>query len=192
MNGIKSQDVVVLLKLVSLQEQEEEKGPGALQWSYQGDEPYSVRSLEALLGISKTEINASIKRSVSTGLAIKDRETGRPKPNRRNLHSFIVHGLKFVFPAKPGAMTRGIPTAFAAPMLKGQLVSGGEYIYVWPSAQGRDMGQSVQPLFKSVPEAVQKDERLYEYLALVDAVRLGNQREAGLAGEKLSERLLKK
>lgn len=192
MNGIKSQDIVVLLKLVSLQEQEEEKGPGALQWSYQGDEPYSVRSLEALLGISKTEINASIKRSVSTGLAIKDRETGRPKPNRRNLHSFIVHGLKFVFPAKPGAMTRGIPTAFAAPMLKGQLVSGGEYIYVWPSAEGRDMGQSVQPLFKSVPEAVQKDERLYEYLALVDAVRLGNQREAGLAGEKLSERLLKK
>lgn len=192
MNGIKSQDIVVLLKLVSLQEQEEEKGPGSLQWSYHGDEPYSVRSLEALLGISKTEINASINRSVSTGLAIKDRETGRPKPNRRNLHSFIVHGLKFVFPAKPGAMTRGIPTAFAAPMLKGQLVSGGEYIYVWPSAEGRDMGQSVQPLFKSVPEAVQKDERLYEYLALVDAARLGNQREAGLAGDKLSERLLKK
>lgn len=192
MNGIKSQDIVVLLKLVSLQEQEEEKGLRALQWSYQGDEPYSVRSLEALLGISKTEINASINRSVSTGLAIKDRETGRPKPNRRNLHSFIVHGLKFVFPAKPGPMTRGIPTAFAAPMLKGQLVSGGEYIYVWPSAEGGDMGQSVQPLFKSVPEAAQKDERLYEYLALVDAVRLGNQREAGLAGEKLSERLLKK
>jgi hypothetical protein len=192
MNGMKSQDIVVLLKLVSLQEQEEEKGPGALQWSFHGEEPYSVRSLESLLGISKTEVNASIKRSLSTGLAIKDRESGRPKPNRRNLHSFIVHGLKFVFPAKPGAMTRGIPTAFAAPMLKGQLVSGGEYIYVWPSAEGHDMGQSVQPLFKSVPEAAQKDERLYEYLALVDAVRLGNQREVGLAGERLSERLLKK
>jgi hypothetical protein len=191
MNGIKSQDIVVLLKLVSLQEQEEENGPGE-QWSFQGEAPYSVRSLESLLGISKTEINASIKRSVSTGLAIKDHDSGRPKPNRRNLHSFIVHGLKFVFPAKPGAMTRGIPTAFAAPMLKGKLVSGGEYIYVWPSAEGRDMGQSVQPLFKSVPEAVLKDERLYEYLALVDAIRLGNQREAGLAGDRLSERLLKK
>lgn len=192
MNGIKSQDIVVLLKLISLQEQEDEEGPEVLPGRFRGDEPYSVRSLEALLGISKTEINASIKRSISTGLAIKDRETGRPKPNRRNLYSFIVHGLRFVFPAKTGAMTRGIPTAFAAPMLKGQLVSAGEYICVWPSAEGRDMGQSVQPLFKSVPEAVQKDERLYEYLALVDAVRLGNQREAGLAGEKLSKRLLKK
>jgi hypothetical protein len=148
--------------------------------------------LETLLGISKTEINASVKRSLSSGLAIKDRDTGRANPNRRNLNNFILHGMKFVFPAKPGAMTRGIPTAFAAPMLKSLLVSGGEYIYVWPFADGREIGQSVAPLFRSVPEAVQKDERLYEYLSLIDAIRLGNQREAGLAGERLSERLLKK
>ena len=190
MNGIKGQDVVVLLKLVSFQEQEEEMGPS--RWSFQREAPHSVRSLESLLGISKTEVNASIKRSLSTGLAIKDRDSGQPKPNRRNLHSFIVHGLKFVFPAKPGAMTRGTPTAFAAPMLRGLLISGGEYIYVWPFAEGHDVGQSIQPLFKSVPEAVQKDDRLYEYLALVDAIRLGNQREAGVAGHRLSERLLGK
>lgn len=192
MNGMKSQDIVVLLKLVSLQEQEDAAAPGEFQWNFQGEAPYSVRSLESLLGISKTEVNASIKRSLSSGLAIKDRDTGRAKPNRRNLHNFIVHGLKFVFPAKPGAMTRGVPTAFAAPMLKSLLISAGEYIYVWPSAEGQDMGQSVSPLFKTVPDAVRRDERLYEYLALVDAIRLGNQREAGLAAERLSERLLKK
>ena len=192
MNGMKSQDIVVLLKLVSLQEQDEQAGPGQPQWGFQGEAPYSVRSLESLLGISKTEINASIKRSLASGLAIKDRDTGRAKPNRRNLHNFLVHGIKFVFPVKPGAMTRGIPTAFAAPLLKSMLISGGEYIYVWPFAEGQDIGQSVQPLFKSVPEAVQRDDRLYEYLALVDAIRLGNQRETGLAGERLSERLLAK
>lgn len=192
MNGMKSQDLVVLLKLVSLQEQEGQLAPGQLQAGFQGEDPYSVRNLESLLGISKTEINASIKRSLSSGLAIKDRNSGRANPNRRNLIDFIAHGMKFVFPAKPGAMTRGIPTAFAAPMLKSLLVSGGEFIYVWPFAEGSDMGQSVPPLFKSVPEAVQKDDRLYEYLSLVDAIRLGNQREAGLAGERLSERLLKK
>jgi biotin operon repressor len=192
MNGMKSQDLVVLLKLVSLQEQEGQLGSGPPQASFHGEDPYSVRNLEALLGISKTEINASIKRSLSSGLAIKDRNTGRASPSRRNLNNFIVHGMKFVFPAKPGAMTRGIPTAFAAPMLKSLLVSGGEYIYVWPFAHGSDIGQSVPPLFKSVPEAVRKDERLYEYLSLVDAIRLGNQREAGLAGKRLSERLLKK
>jgi hypothetical protein len=190
MDGMKSQDIVVLLKLVSLQEEEQQSEP--LSQELRSEDAYSVRNLEALLAISKTEINASINRSLSSGLLIRDRNSGRPKPNRRNLHNFIVHGLKFAFPAKPGAMTRGIPTAFAAPMLKGQLISAGEFIYVWPFAEGRDMGQSVKPLFKSVPEAVQKDERLYEYLALVDAIRLGNQREANLAAERLSERLLKK
>src|SRR5690606_7440347 len=129
---------------------------------------------------SKTEVNASINRSLASGIAARDRDTGRAKPSRRSLQNFIVHGLKFVFPAKPGAMQRGIPTAFAAPVLKTALISAGSYIYVWPYASGRDMGQSVTPLFKSVPEAVQKDDRLYEYLALADAIRLGNQREVGL------------
>lgn len=184
---MKSQDIVILLKLVSL-----EQGGAHVGREAHNEDPYSVRGLESALGISKTEVNASIKRSVSSGLAVKDRESGRAKPNRRNLYNFIVHGLKFVFPAKPGPMTRGIPTAFAATPLKNLLVSAGTYICVWPYAKGKDIGQSVEPLFRSVPQAVQRDDRLHEYLALIDAVRLGNQREAGLAAERLSERLFKK
>ena len=187
---MKSQDVVILLKLVSLEQQREEGGAHPEGDSHNED-PYSVRGLESALGISKTEVNASIRRSVLSGLAVKDRTSGQAKPNRRDLYNLVVHGLKFVFPAKPGAMTRGIPTCFAATPLKNLLVSAGAYIYVWPYAKGKDMGQSVEPLFRSVPEAARKDDRLYEYLALVDAVRLGNQREAGLAAERLSERLLK-
>ncbi|MCB9995153.1 MAG: hypothetical protein H6869_01795 [Rhodospirillales bacterium] len=189
---MKSQDIVILLKLVSLREQEENGCFVQSERASNREDPYSARGLESSLGISKTEVNASIRRSISSGLAIKDSEMGHAKPSSRNLYNFIINGLKFVFPAKPGAITRGVPTAFAAPMLKNLLISAGEYIYVWPYAEGKDKGQSVAPLFKSVPKAVQKDERLYEYLALVDAIRLGNQREAGLAGERLSERLLKK
>lgn len=189
---MKSQDVVIMFKIISLQQHEDQ---GSFEYealcSNYGDQ-FSVRGLEASLGISKTEINASINRSISTGLAFKDRESGRAKPNRRHLYNFVLHGLKYVFPAKPGAITRGLPTAFAAPMLKESLVSGGEEIYVWPHAEGQQKGQKVAPLFKSVPEAVNKDGRLYEYLALVDAVRLGRQREAGLAGEILDERLFRK
>jgi hypothetical protein len=188
---MKSQDVVVLLKLVSL-EQKKEKGGAHPGGGAHHNDLYSVRGLEAALGISKTEVNASIKRSLSSGLAVKDWESRQATPNRRNLYNFIVHGLKFVFPASPGAMTRGIPTAFAAAPLTNLLISAGLYTYVWPYAKGKDMGQSVEPLFRSVPQAAQKDDRLYEYLALVDAVRLGNQRETGLAAERLSERLLKK
>jgi hypothetical protein len=44
------------------------------------------------------------------------------------------------------------------------------------------------PLFKSVPVAIKKDSRLYEYLALVDAIRLGNPRESKMAIKILKER----
>jgi hypothetical protein len=184
---MKSQDIVILLKLVSLEEQERASnrdGPPTRE------DPYSVRSLGASLGISKSEVNASINRSCASGLALKGGPDGHAKPNRRDLCSFIIHGLKFVFPAKPGAMTRGVPTAFSAPMLEPYLVAGGSYIYVWPYAYGNEMGQAVDPLFKSVPDAVQEDEKLYEYLALIDAIRLGRQREAKLASDRLSEKLL--
>lgn len=186
---MKSQDIVVLLKLLSLEDDEKIRAELSAGHSPPApDDPYSMRGLEAALGISKTEISASINRSLSSGMAIKDRKTGRPKPNRRHLREFIVHGLKFVFPAKPGAMQRGLPTAFAAPVLRDTLHSAGSLVSVWPYAHGHDMGQSVEPLFKSVPEAAAKDERLYAYLALVDAIRLGNQREANLAANLLQER----
>lgn len=191
---MKSQDIVILLKLVSLQDQAEPGDPGHGQPGQGlpgGEDPYSVRGLASSLGISKTEVSASIHRSIASGLAAKDRQMRGAKPNRRNLYNFIIHGLKFVFPVKPGGMTRGVPTAFAAPVLQG-LMSAGEYIYVWPYAQGKDMGQSIEPLFKSVPDAIREDRQLYEYLALVDAIRLGKQRESGLAAERLGERLLKK
>ena len=189
---MKSQDIVILLKLVSLQEQEDSGLLDSADWLSGREEPYSVRGLGSSLGIGKSEVSASLNRSLDSGLAVKDRDYGRAKPNQRNLYEFIAHGLKFVFPAKPGAPERGVPTAFAAPMLEGELMSGGSDIYVWPYAKGKERGLSVEPLFKSVPEAVLKDERLYEYLALVDAIRLGRQREANLASDRLKERLLKR
>lgn len=186
---MKSQDIVILLKIVSLQERDKQGAISDPQSLSEAIDPYSVRGLEASLGISKTEVSASLKRSVDSALAIR---SGRyPKPNRRNLYEFIAHGLKYAFPAKPGAPQRGIPTAFAAPMLKGELISAGEDIYVWPYANGKSKGLAVEPLFKSVPEAALRDERLYEYLALIDASRLGNQRESNLARAKLEEGLLK-
>ena len=210
---MKSQDIVILLKLVSLHQQlsetnrrHDEPSP-SLGNEWQGwdeseplpglhempggilAEAFSVRGLEDSLGISKSEVNASIRRSYQTGLALQDRKTGYPKTNATSLLEFIAHGLKFVFPAQPGAMVRGIPTAAAAPALQGQLLSASEYIHVWPDAQGKDMGQAIRPLFKSVPYAVRRDPELYANLALTDAIRLGNPREQKLAVQLLRQRL---
>jgi biotin operon repressor len=182
---MKSQDIYILLKLVCLQQ-------GGQPRASLGDlaDQYSARGLSAALGVSKTEVNASIRRSIDVGMAIKDRKSGYPKANKKALLEFVIHGLKYVFPVKPAEIVRGVPTAFSAPMVEDQLLSMGDYIYVWSYAEGREKGQSVQPLFKSVPKAVLDDERLYEYLALVDAIRLGNPREANLAAKLFEQRLL--
>lgn len=175
---MKSQDIVILLKLASLEDQIRR---GYLDQSANSD-PFALRNLEGELGISKTEISASLRRSIAARLAIRSND--HPRVNRRNLTEFVQYGLKYVFPAKPGAPERGVATSFAAPMLEGQLVSSGADIYVWPHAEGRQRGLSITPLFKSAPDAALMDERLYELLALVDAIRLGNQREENLARKR--------
>jgi hypothetical protein len=215
---MKSQDILLLLKLVSLHKQEQhelqlgleggallatskEYGPNH-KWqgweladsnditpTIHAKDRYSVRNLEAMTGISKSEISASLKRSFTVGMALLDRKTTFPRANNRALKEFIVHGIKYVFPAEPGEMMRGIPTSFAAPVMAGKLMSAGDVINVWPDSTGKEKGQSIQPLFKSVPKAVKQDPELYKLLALVDAIRLGNARETQLAVELLNDEL---
>lgn len=180
---MKSQDILILLKLASLRQQAEHGS------AMERADAYSVRSLADDLGIGKSEVGYSINRSLESGLAIRDRGDQHPKPNQKALFEFIVFGLKYVFPAKPGPLARGIATSFSAPVLSDKLISAGDSKYVWPHAEGNVSGQSVEPLFKSVHKAIEHDEHLYEYLALVDAVRLGNAREVGIAKEELQMRL---
>ncbi len=173
-----------VLKLVSLQQHAEQRDSCHLLV-----ERCSARGLEASLGVSKTEVNASINRSIAAGLAHKERQYGYPKANSKGLLEFILHGIKYVFPAKPAELVRGMPTAFDAPILKGELSSGGKFLHVWPDAKDKAMGQAVKPLFKSVPMAAKQDQQLYAYLALIDAIRLGNPRETMLAQKLFRARL---
>ena len=181
---MKSQDIYILLKLVCLQQGESSRSAHA-----ESGGCYSVRGLSAALGVSKTEVNASLWRSIDVGMAMKDRKSGYPRVNKKALLDFVLHGIKYVFPVRPAEIVRGIPAAFSAPMLEGRILSMDGYIYVWPHAEGCKKGQSVKPLFKSVPKAALDDESLYEYLALVDSVRIGNPREANLAAEMFKQRL---
>lgn len=183
---MKSQDIYILLKLVCLQQDELSRPFGAENLADQ----YSSRGLAVALGVSKTEVNASVWRSIDIGMALKDRKSGYPKANKKALLEFVVHGLKYVFPVKPAEIVRGVPTAFSAPMLQDKLMNMGDYSYVWPFAEGLHKGQSIQPLFKSVPRAALEDDRLYQYLALIDAIRLGKAREANLAADIFERRLM--
>lgn len=212
---MKSQDVLLLIKLICLEQRERlqqrlnseaaalidhSDGNSGGQWQGWEDDSerdppvhhdsYSVRALQASLGISKTEIAAALKRCQQIGLLRIDPITQLPRVNSKALLGFIEHGLRYVFPVKPAEIVRGIPTGFGAPVLQDKLMSGGDLINVWPDAYGNRKGQSIAPLFRTVPGAVKKDPRLYEYLALIDAIRLGNAREANLANEMLRNKVL--
>ncbi|KZB67192.1 hypothetical protein [Thalassospira sp. MCCC 1A02491] len=182
---MKGQDIVVLLKLISLHNEGQRHERGGSN----DDDVVSIRGLANSLEISKSEISLSLNRSLYSGLAQKDLQSGRPAANRRALCDFMFSGLKYVFPVHPGPLVRGLPTSFHAPMLQGRLLSQMEYPFVWPHAKGEVKGQAIEPLFKSIPVAVQRDAFLYQCLALVDAIRTGAARETRLAQQILKERL---
>lgn len=196
MAGLKSQDVVLLLKLVRLEQQlgkgrELELPATWIGWvddRHAAEPPadpdadlYTVRSLEFSTGISKSEVSGGLRRSRSVGLLRTDRRSGRLQVNVRGLLELIQYGLKYFFPAELGALARGIPTAYAAPVLAGRLLAASEEIYVWPDAHGIRQGQSIVPLHRCVPIAVRRDAWMYGCLALIDSIRIGHGREVELA-----------
>jgi hypothetical protein len=165
---LKPQDIVILLKLVANK---------ANNWSYSW--------LANELAMSPAEVHAGIKRCAAAKLF----DLQRNALVKIALHEFLVHGVKYAFPPDRGALTRGIPTGYAAPPLNSLIVQSSEAPPVWPSPEGSVKGYEFSPLYKSVPKAVAKDPELYELLALVDAVRDGRARERDMAVKELTGRL---
>lgn len=151
------------------------------------EDRYTLRALAESLGLSKSEISNSIARCREAGLVTNDYETSLPKVNRLALLKITEHALKYFFPVKPGALARGIPTGFASPVLSKHLKSAGGNIHVWPDPHGTERGQTIEPIYKTVPEAVKNDRTLYHYLALVDSIRLGGPRETSVAIQLLKK-----
>ena len=168
--NLKPQDVVVALKLSGY--------PNARP-------PISIMAGD--LGLSPSEVHGAIQRLRSSrllhGAALKD------KPNIAALEEFLVHGLKYAFPAEHGEVTRGIPTSYAAEPLKSEIAASSDLPPVWPWHEGDTRGIGLEPLYKSVPHAALRDPALYQLLALVDAIRDGRARERNLAERDLVQRL---
>ena len=167
---LKPQDIYVLLKLVAI-----------------GHEPWSYSRLAADLGMSPSEVHGAVKRALQAGLAV--RGDGTVRPNARTLGEFLLHGIQYVFVPERGELTRGVPTAHAAPLLLEKVVPDGEPPPVWPHPEGEVRGIGFSPLHKSAPAAARQDAAFYDLLALVDVVRAGRARERAIAGTELQRRL---
>lgn len=167
-NGMRPQDVVILLKLSTIK-----------------SELWRMQDIASSLQISASEVSESLQRSAQARLV---------SDNKRTIFSvsfleFLIYGLKYVFPVAPGSVVRGIPTAHSAPPLNQTIVASATDNYVWADSKGTIRGQAIVPLYKTVPKIALENPALYELLALVDAIRVGKAREVKLAIDELSKRL---
>lgn len=161
-NGMRPQDVAILLKIISIDGQ---------QWQLVG--------LSNSLKISISEISESLNRSRIANLI----DYNKKKINRQNLLEFLEHGVRYVFPQQPGAIVRGIPTAHSHPLMKNKFIS--EMNYVWPDNKGKVMGQTIEPFYPKQVDAIIEDQEFYKLLALVDVIRVGKVREIKFAVNEL-------
>src|SRR6187399_2368404 len=84
------------------------------------------------LGLSPSQVHASLKRLERSRLIAPSTN----EPQLRAVEEFLLHGVKYAFPASRGEATRGMPTARAAPPLCSQIAAGGDLPTVWPDAEG--------------------------------------------------------
>src|SRR5258708_234352 len=115
---LKAQDVVVALKL----------------FGYPSGRP-AMSIVANDLGLSPSEVHGAIQRLRSSkllhGPALKD------KPNISGLEEFLIHGLKYAFPAEHGEVTRGVATSYAAEPLKSEIATSNDLPPVWPWPDGK-------------------------------------------------------
>jgi hypothetical protein len=167
---LKPQDVLLILKLAALE-----------------GRPWTQIQLSTELGFSQGEVSSGIRRALAARLVVKS--SGLVLPASQALLEFLLHGLPFVFVPDRGALTRGMPTAEAAPVFSGLLAPTDQPPPVWPDSEGKVRGEAFSPLYRSAPHAAREDARLYDLLALVDGLRGGRARVRSFAIQELRKRL---
>lgn len=170
---LKPQDLLVLLKVAAHPPQ---------HWTY--------AALGEALSISASEAHASVKRAVASGLAVASGR-GEWSPVRPNLLEFVLHGVRYVWPATAGPVKRGVPTAFGADPLASQLTVAAGEAPVWGHPTGSAKGPTLSPLYRTVPRAALADPALHRLLALLDALRIGRARERNLAAKLMEAELMR-
>jgi hypothetical protein len=177
------QDVVIMLKILA------HRGK---RWTY--------AELGKDLLMSTSQVFRSVDRAEAARLLMSAPSLPAPEasekspqtwmlPHNGNLKEFLIHGVKYSFPVERGGPTRGTPTAEAAPPLNQIIAQDFPFPPVWPNPEGLFRGIAFSPLYKTVPQAAIRDSKLYELLALLDAIREGRAREREIAIRELTARI---
>jgi len=166
-NGMRPQDVVIILKMITLRN---------ANWTFS--------EIAAALEISEAEVSYAMERNKLAGLVSPD----KTRVNKLALREFLIYGLKYVFPPQVGYSARGIATAHSAPPVNQYIAENNEH-YVWSYYKGTKRGNTIVPLYDKIPKIVENQPDLYEFLIIIDTLRIGKKREIEIAINELDKRL---
>ena len=139
--------------------------------------PYAA--LAKQMRLSHVEVHAAVQRLIAARLVAE--HTGTVRPIMAALRAFLISGALHVYPPVRGEETIGFPKSYAVPPLSERMQPSRDLPPVWPHPEGTSRGQGVLPLYEKLPLAAVDDPKLYELLALFDALRIGQARERELA-----------
>lgn len=160
--GIKPQDVLLMMKLVS--------EPDVVQ-----------KQLATDLQISQAEISHALQRLRKSHLI-----NSSGKVIKEACIEFLVHAVKYIFPAEVSSPAVGIPTSYAHPEFK-FIKYGNDEVPIWPLAEGRVKGITLIPIYPTLPDACLRDKKLYKLSCFVEMIRAGRTRERNIAEKELAK-----
>lgn len=166
---LKGQDIAILIKLLL---------------KLDAKQQIEFKNIAYELFISQSEVTKSIKRLEIAKLLSRYSDDSI-ELRRHELMELLVHSVKYLFPAEINIATRGIAAAYSSPYFKKLILS--EEVYVWPYINGTIKGLALTPIYKTLPNALERtpDENFYTIISALDLIRLGGKRENKIAKETL-------
>jgi DNA-binding Lrp family transcriptional regulator len=166
---LKPQDTVLVLKYWSLKQDKLDS---------------SVRDIAESIGISPSEVSKGTRRLVAARLVVE--RDARVFAESGALLEWLGYGVRYAYPQESVGYGRGMATSWNCPVLKSEMVAPTP-AFVWPVSRGDAEGALIKPFHESVPVAASKDERLYQILSLLEAIRGGKPRELAIARNILAD-----
>ena len=137
------------------------------------------------LAVVPSQIHAALVRLTRAGLLRPNVRVTNP----RALGEFVIHGVRYAFPAQRGELTLGVPTAYSAPPLSSDFDATDVLVWAAPRHPAAVQGFSVVPLYPGASKLAERSPATYQLVAMVDALRIGDPRIRLAARERL-ERVL--
>ncbi|WP_020409947.1 winged helix-turn-helix domain-containing protein [Hahella ganghwensis] len=192
---LKPHDIVTALKIGRNEQDARLKKVGDLAHLLRNN---TVGELAEDLEKGKGDISRSINRLIQLGL-IAERRRKADDPavsnrkfyslNRRAMVDLLIGSIRHIFAPEKKGYGRGFPTGWNCPQIKSPM-NPPDMPLVWPTPGGQVQGEYIEPLYPKCPEVAEKDEGLYQLLALIDVVRIGKPRELQYAKELLETKIM--